>query len=88
MPEYGFTVDTIDMPPEVSADQSGRDGFQVVDQLAQLNRRVRLKKQMDMIFFAVKLDQFGTPFFKSLPKDRIQPLDHAFVNCFASVFSN
>jgi len=38
MPEYGLPVETIDMLSEISADKSGRDGFQVVDQFAQFNR--------------------------------------------------
>src|SRR5215475_8590947 len=48
MPEYRFPVDAVQMPPEIPADEPGRDGLKVVNQLAQLNRRVRLKKQVDL----------------------------------------
>ena len=61
MPEYRLPVDAVQMLSEITGDEFGRDSSQVVDQLDQLNRGVRLKKQVDMIFFAVKLDQFGMP---------------------------
>src|SRR5215510_3450634 len=39
MPEYRLPVDAAQMLSELLADEPGRDSFQVVDQLAQLNRR-------------------------------------------------
>ena len=71
---------------EVPSDQSGRNCFQVVDQLAQLYRRVSLNQQVDMISFTVELDQFTTPFLKRLPKDHKQPFEHLFRDRFAAIF--
>src|SRR5215510_9682049 len=68
MPEYGLPVNATQTLTEFLADEPGRDGFQVVDQLAQLNRWGCPKKQVDMIGLAVELDQFGTPFFERLLK--------------------
>jgi hypothetical protein len=56
MPEYRLPVDAAQMLSELLADEPGRDSFQVVDQIAQLNRQVRLKKQVDVISFAIELD--------------------------------
>ena len=88
MPEYGFPIDAVHMLCEIFADESGRDGFQVVDQLAQLNRGVRLKKQVDMILFAVELDQFGMPFLKRLLKDHAQSFEHFLCDRFTAVFGD
>ena len=86
MPEYRLAVDPVHMPSEIPTDQSGRYRFQVVDQLAQLNRRVRLKQQVDMIGFAVELDQFTMPFLQCLLKDLAQPSEHLFRNRLATIF--
>jgi hypothetical protein len=88
MPEYGLPIETIDMLSEIPADKSGSDGFQVVDQFAQLNRGVRLKQQVDVIGFAVKLDQFGTPFLERLLKDHTEPFEHFLRDRFSTIFRN
>jgi hypothetical protein len=76
------------MLSEIPADKSGRDRFQVVDQFAQLNRGVRSKKQVDMIFLAVELDKFGMPFLKCLLKDRPEPFEHFLSDRLAAIFSH
>ena len=88
MPEYRLPVDAAQMLSELLADEPGRDSFQVVDQLAQLNRRVRLKKQVDVISFAIELDQFGTPFLKRLLKDHSQSFEHLLGDRFTAIFSH
>jgi hypothetical protein len=88
MPEYRLPVDAAQMLSELLADEPGRDSFQVVDQLAQLNRRVRLKKQVDMISFAIELDQFGTPFLKRLLNDHSQSFEHLPGDRFTAIFSH
>jgi len=74
MPENAFSVDAIEPLFVIPADKSRRDSFQIVDQFTQLNRGGRPKKQMDVILFAIEIEQFGFSFFKSLPEDRVQPL--------------
>jgi len=88
MPEYGLRLETIDALSEIPADKSGRDGFQVVDQFAQLNRGVRSKKQVDIISFAVELDKFGMPFLKRFLKDRPQSFEHLLRDRFSTTFRN
>ena len=88
MPENSLSIDPVYLLSEISADEPRRYGFQVIDQLAQLRRRVRLKQQMDVIFLTIKFDQFGTPLLERLPKDRIQPLKHIFCERFTAVFSD
>ena len=86
MPEYRFSVNPTRISSEIPTDESGRHCFQVVDQLAQLYRRVRLNQQVDMISFTVELDQFTTPFLKRLPKDHSQPFEHLFRDRFTAIF--
>ena len=88
MPENSLSVDAVYLSSEISADEPRRYSFQVIDQLAQLRRRVRLKQQMDVIFLTIKFDQFGTPLLERLPKDRIQSLKHIFCDYFAAVLSD
>jgi len=71
---------------EIPPDESRRNGFQIIGQLAQLYRRVRLNQQVDMIGFAVELNQFTTPFLKRLPKDHTQPFEHLLRDRFAATF--
>jgi hypothetical protein len=49
-------VETIAALSKIPADKSVIDSFQVVDKLDQLNCRVRLKKQVDMVFLPVELN--------------------------------
>jgi hypothetical protein len=53
-----------------------------------LNRGVRPKKQVDMIGFAVELDQFGMPLLKRFLKDRAEPFEHTLCDRLAAVFSD
>ena len=88
MPEYGLPVNATQTLTEFLADEPGRDGFQVVDQLAQLNRWGCPKKQVDMIGLAVELDQFGTPFFERLLKDHAESFEHFLRHRFTAIFSH
>jgi hypothetical protein len=86
MPEYRLSVDSAQVPSIISADQPRRHGLQVVDQLAQLYRRVRLNQQVDMIGFAVELDQFTSPFLQRLQKNHAQSFEHPLRDRFAARF--
>lgn len=86
MPEYRLPVDPAQMFFEISPDQSGRYRFQIVDQLAQLNRWVRLNQHVDVIGLAVKFNQFTSPLLERLPKDHPQPFEHLFRDRLAAIF--
>jgi hypothetical protein len=86
MPEYRLPVDPAQMFFEISPDQSRRYRFQIVDQFAQLNRRVCLNQQVNMIGLAIKFNQFTSPFLERLPKDHPQPFEHLFRDRPAAIF--
>ena len=88
MPEYRLPVYPVQMPAEIPADEPRRDGFQIVDQLAQLNRGICPKKQMDVICFAVEFDQLGMPLLKRLLKNRAESFRHFPGDRFATIFGD
>ena len=88
MPEYRFPVYPVQTLAEIPADEPRRDGFQIVDQLAQLDRGICPKKQLDVIFFPVEFHQLGIPLLKRLLKNRVESFKHFPGDRFAAIFSD
>ena len=88
MPENRLPIHRPNLRAEISADQPGRNCFQIIDQPAQFNYWRCRKQQVKMILFAVELDQPALPFTQSVFKYLAQSLHHRRANYLAPVFGN
>ncbi len=86
--EHWDAVELLEVIGEFSAQEARADGFEIIHEFGDVERRMRGEQQMHMVFFRAELDHVAAPGGEAVGKDFPRPVPHRLRQRLTTVFGH